>query len=224
MKSYKYKKPLTARQQAAILRLYVRQRLPTPETAKRLQLSVDHVVQFLRERDVLRHQGPATPSKLSLVARQNLEGELATTMNAVLARKYGVSGEWIRQIRQQLGYPSSQILRHTRTVRAREQKKLARELRQQQRRAKRLVAVNRLSKRWKSGVLEAKLAQEFGHIRTSMHVRIRRLRKQFPEKFPFRFRPRSPRRDASPLSAGWQFGRTGHSPPCSPAPVGLGGR
>src|ERR1017187_5602440 len=166
MKSYKYKKPLTARQQAAILRLYVRQRLPTPETAKRLQLSVDRVVQFLRERGVLRHQGPATPSKLSLAARQKLEGELATTMNAVLARKYGVSGERIRQIRQQLGSPSSQIVRHAWGVRARakrrEQERLAVELRQQQRRAKWLVAVNRLSKRWKSGVLVAELVQESG--------------------------------------------------------------
>jgi hypothetical protein len=193
MKSYKYKKPLTARRQAAILRLYVQQRLSTPITAKRLRLSVDHVVQFLRERGVLRHQGPATPRKLSLAARQKLEGELATTVNAVLARKYSVSGEWIRQIRQQLGYPSSQIVRHAWVVRAREQKQRARKLRQQQRRAKRLVAVNRLSKRWKSGVLVAKLAQELGHTRKSVYRHIGRLRKQFPEKFPFRHRLRSPR-------------------------------
>jgi hypothetical protein len=195
--SDKYKKPFTARQQAAILRLYVQHRLPTPETAKRLQLSVDHVVQFLRERDALRHRGPATPIKLSVAARQKLEGELATTMDVVLARKYGVSRERIRQIRQQLGYPSSQILRQAFAVRARtkrrKQKKLALELRQQQRRAKRLLAVNQLSKPWKSGVLVAELAQEFGYMRTSMHVRIRRLRKQFPEKFPFRHRFRSPR-------------------------------
>src|ERR1035437_6987206 len=169
MKSYKYNKPLMARQQAAILRLYVRQRLSSPETAKRLHLSVDQVVTCLRERGVLRHQGPATPSKLSLVARQKLEDELATTVNAVLARKYGVSGEWIRQIRQQLGYPSSQIVRHAWVVRAREQKKLARELRQQQRRAKRLLAANGFSKRWKSGVLVAKLAQEFGCTQNSMY-------------------------------------------------------
>ena len=187
MKSYKYKKPLTARQHAAILRLYVRQRLPTPETAKRLQLSVDHVVQFLRERDVLRHQGPATPSKLSLAARQNLEGELATTMNVVLAPKYGLSRERIRQIRQQLGCPSSRVVRHALAIRARAKR------REQQRRAKRLQAVNRLSKRWKSGVLVAELAQEFGHTRGSMHTYIVRLRKQFPEKFPFRYRFRSPR-------------------------------
>ena len=196
MKCYKYKKPFTARQQAAILRLYVQQCLPSPETAERLRLSVDHVKQFLRERGVLRHQGPATPSKLSLAARPKLEGELATTMDVVLARKYGLSHERIRQIRQQLGYPSSQIVRHAWAVRTRakrrEQKRLARELRQQQRRAKWLLAVNRLSKRWKSGVLVAELAQEFGHTRGSMHTYIVRLRKQFPEKFPFR-RFRSPR-------------------------------
>jgi predicted DNA-binding protein YlxM (UPF0122 family) len=197
MKSYKYKKPLTARQQAAILRLYVQQRLSTLKTAERLQLSVDHVVQFLRERGVMRCQGPAIGRKISLSARQNLEGELATTRDAVLARKYGVSGERIRQIRQQLGYPSSQILRHAWGVRAlakrRKQKKLARELRQQQRRAKRMLAVNRLSERWKSGVLVAELAQEFGATRDSLYTQIVRLRKQFPEKFPFRYGLRSPR-------------------------------
>jgi hypothetical protein len=197
MKSYKYKKPLTARQQAAILRLYVQQRLSTLKTAERLQLSVDRVVQFLRERGVLRHQGPAKPSKLSLAARQKLEDELATTMDVVLARKYGLSHERIRQIRQQLGYPSSQIVRHAWAVRTRakrrEQKRLARELRQQQRRAKRLLAVNRLSKRWKSGARVVELAQEFGYTRAFMRLRICKLRKQFPEKFPFRFRPRSPR-------------------------------
>jgi hypothetical protein len=170
--------------------------LPTPETAKRLGLSVNLVVRFLRNRGVLRRQGPSIPLKLSLAARQNLEGKLATTMNVVLARKYGLSRERIRQIRQELGYPSSQVLRHAWVARARakrrEQEKLALELRQRQRRAKRLLAVNRLSKRWKSGVLVAKLAQEFGYPCAYMHERIRRLRKQFPEKFPFRHRLRSP--------------------------------
>jgi hypothetical protein len=126
-----------------------------------------------------------------------LERELATTMDVVLARRYGLTRERIRQIRQELGYPSSQIGRHARTVRARakrwEQKKLARELRQQQRRAKWLLAVNRLSKRWKSGVLVVKLAQEFGYTHASMTLRIVRLRKQFPEKFPHRHQPPSPR-------------------------------
>jgi hypothetical protein len=195
--SDKYKKPLTALQEAVILRLYVRRRLPTPETAKRLRLPVHLVVRFLHKRGVLRHQGPATPRKLSVAARQNLEGELATTMDGVLARKYGLSRERIRQIRQQLGYPSSQIVRHARAVCAqakrREQKKLARELRQQQRRATRLLAVNRLSKLLKSGVLVAQLAQEFGVTRAALQVHICRLRKQFPEKFPHRPQPRSRR-------------------------------
>jgi hypothetical protein len=197
MKPYKLKKPLTARQKAAILRFYVRQRLPSPETAKRLHLSTGRVLQFLRERSVLRHQGPATPRKLSLADRQKLENELPTTMDVVLARKYGLSHQRIRQIRQQLGYASSQIVRHAWAVRTRakrrEQKRLARELRQQQRRAKWLLTVNRLSERWKSGVLVPELAQEFGYTRASMRTVIFGLRKQFPGKFPFRQRSRSPR-------------------------------
>ncbi len=198
MKCSNHKKPFTVPQKAAILRLYVRQRLPTPETARRLRLSVDHVVEFLRKRGVLRHQGPATPKKISWAARQNLEGELPTTMDVVLARKYGLSRERIRQIRQQLGCPSSRVVRRAWAARARakrrEQEKRARELRQRQRRAKRLLAVNRLSKRWKSGALVAVLAQEFGLTRASMNGHIVRQRKQFPGKFPFRYGPRPPRR------------------------------
>jgi len=192
MKRYKYKKTFTASQKAAILRLYVRQRLPTPETAKRLRLPIDPVIEFLRERGVLRRQGSplGTPRKLSVAARQNLERDLATTMDVVLARKYGLSRERIRQIRQGLGYPSSRVLRRAWTVRARakrqKQKKLARELRQRQRRATRLLVINRLSKRWKSGAPVAKLAQEVGYTVDSMHTEIGRLRKQFPRKFPYR--------------------------------------
>jgi len=194
---YARRKPFTAPQKAAILRLYVRQRLPTPETAKRLQLSVDHVVEFLRERGVLRRQGgQGFPRKLSLAARRSLESELTTTMDVILARKYGLCRERIRQIRQELGYSSSQVIRHALTVRAqaerRKQEKLARKLRQRQRRAKRLLRINRLSKRWKSGILVVLLAQEFGFTRASMHTHIRRLRKEFPKKFPYR--PHSRRR------------------------------
>lgn len=197
--SDKYKKPLTARQQAAILRLYVQQHLPPAKMAKRLRLSVALVVRLLRKRGVLRRRGrpPGTPIKLSVAARKKLGGELATTMNRDLARKYGVSRERVRQIRQELGYPSSRVVRRAWAARARakrqKQEKLVLELRQQQRRAKRLLAVSRLSKRWKSGVLVAKLAQELGVTRAYMHVRIVRLRKQFPEKFPCRYRIRSPR-------------------------------
>jgi hypothetical protein len=195
MKSHKF----TARQQAAILRLYVQQQLSTAETAKRLRLTVSPVLRFLHKHGVMRRQGspPGTRGKLSLADRQSLEGELATTMDAVLARKYGLSNERIRQIRQQLGYPSSQILRNAWAAPARakrrEQEKLALKLRQQQRRAKRLLAVNRLSKRWKAGLPLAKLAQEYVCKRGSMNSHVYDVRKEFPEKFPYRHQLRSPR-------------------------------
>jgi DNA-binding CsgD family transcriptional regulator len=197
MKSYKHKNPFTARQQAAILRLYVQQRVPSRETAKRLRFPVYLVKGFLRKGGVMGHQGrpPGTGGKLSLADRQNLEGELATTMDVVLARKYRLSRGRIGQIRQQLGCPSSRVVRRAWAARARakrrKQEKLALELRQRQRRAKRLLAVNRLSKCWKSGMLVAKLAQELGYTRKSVYKHIGRLRKQFPEKFPFRKRPYS---------------------------------
>jgi hypothetical protein len=203
MKHSKRRKPFTARQQAAILRLYLQQRLSTAETAKRLRFTVDPVIRFLRKRGVTRGQGRprGTPTKISVAARQHLEGELATTMDVVLARKYGVSRERIRQIRQELGYPSSQVIRRAWTIRAqaerRKQEKLALELRRRQRRAKRLLAINRLSKRWKSGVLVAELAKEIGYTLRSMHTHIRRLRIQFPEKFPYRAQPRSLRLPAA---------------------------
>ncbi|MGD0060084.1 MAG: hypothetical protein ABSD58_11770 [Verrucomicrobiia bacterium] len=202
--SDQYKSPLTARQRAAILRLYEQQRLPCAKTAKRLRLSVRLVVGFLRKRGVLRRQGPSIPRKLSLTARQKLEGEFATTLDVVLAKKYGLTKERIRQIRQEAGYPSSQVFRHALTVRAqakhREEKQRVRELRLQQRRARRLLAVNRLSKRWKAGVPVAKLAQEFGYTLGYMSLRIHRLRKHFPGKLPFRNEIRSPRPPASAAS------------------------
>ncbi|MGD0057957.1 MAG: hypothetical protein ABSD58_00925 [Verrucomicrobiia bacterium] len=135
--------------------------------------------------------------RLSWADRLRLERELATNMDVDLARKYGLCRERIRQIRQELGYPSSRVIRHAWAIRLqakrREQEKLACELRRQQRRAKRLQAVNRLSKRWKSGVSVAKLAQEYGYTCGYMYNRLGRLRKQFPEKFPFRHPQRSPR-------------------------------
>jgi hypothetical protein len=191
-------KPFTASQKAAILRLYIRHRLSTAETAKRLRLSVHRVIRFLRKRDVMRRQGspPGTPRKISVAARRNLERQLPTTMDVVLARKYGLSRERIRQIRQELGCSSSRVLRRAWAARARakrwEQEKLALELRQQQRQAKRLRAINRLSKRWKSGAPVAQLAREVGYTVDSMNTQIGRLRKQFPEKFPYRPRLRSP--------------------------------
>jgi hypothetical protein len=60
-----------------------------------------------------------------------------------------------------------------------------------------MQAINRLSKRWKSGAPVAKLAQEVGYTLDSMHTQIGRLRKQFPKKFPYRPRLRSPRQPAA---------------------------
>lgn len=198
MKCSKRKKPFTAQQNAAILRLYVQERLPTPETAMRLELSVDHVVEFLRKRGVLRHQGPATPTKISLAARRKLESELPTTTDTDLARKYGLSRERIRQIRQQSGYPSSRFIHAERIRRARserrEQEKREQRLRQQQRQAKRLQLINQISKRWKSGATVPELAREFGVTLGSMRQRVCELRTLFPDKFPYRrpLRPPAP--------------------------------
>jgi hypothetical protein len=186
------KKAFTAHQQAAILGLYVEKRLQPTRTANRLGLPAALVVGFLQRRGVLRRRGPppGTPRKLSVAARRNLEGELATTTDAVLARKYDLSHERVRQIRQELGYPSSLIVRRALAAPARaerrEREKLGRKLRRQQRRAKRLLAVNRLSKRWRSGASVAELAQEYGYQYTSMNSHICNLRKEFPEKFPYR--------------------------------------
>jgi hypothetical protein len=199
MKRSRQKKLFTAREEAAILRLYVRQQLPAAETATRLRLTPDRVVNFLRQRGVMRRQGspPGTPRKISMAARQNLERELPTTMDVVLARKYGLSRERIRQIRGELGCPSSRILRRAWSARARakrqKQEKLALELRRRQRRARRMLVINRLSKRWKSGMPVAELAREVSYTLDSMHTQIGRLRKQFPKKFPYRPRLRSPR-------------------------------
>ena len=197
MKSYnvnpRSRSALTKREQAAVLQLYLEQRLPAPDTARRLHLDYLLVRRFLRVRGVLRGRGnPGIPTKLTVAGRQKLITELKTVTDVVLARKYGISRERVRQIRQQLGYVSSRVIRREYMARARakreEQEKRAVELRRQQRRARQLRAVNQLSKRWKSGVPIAVLAKEFGLQRTSMQTHIGRMRKRFPEKFPLRYR------------------------------------
>jgi hypothetical protein len=192
----KDRKPLTKQQQADVLRLYLEQRLPAPDTARRLGLEHFQVRQFLRQRGVLRGRGnPGIPTKLSVAGRQQLISELLTTTDVVLARKYGVSRERVRQIRQQLGFVSSRVIRSKQMARARaqreKQERRAVEQRRKQRFAKRLVVVNKLSRRWKAGVPVSVLAREFGLERTSMQTHIGRMRKQFPDKFPLRYRVHS---------------------------------
>jgi DNA-binding CsgD family transcriptional regulator len=194
----KHRKPLTKREQADILRLYLEQRLPAPDTARRLGLDHFQVRQFLRHRGILRGRGnPGVPTKLSVTGREKLISELKTVTDVVLARKYGVSRERVRQIRQQMGYLSSRVIRRGQMARARaqreKQERRAVELRHQQRWAKRLVAINKLSKRWKSGAPISELAREFGLQRTSMQTHIGRMRKKFPGKFPLRYRMHSRR-------------------------------
>jgi hypothetical protein len=89
-----------------------------------------------------------------------------------------------------LGVPSSRVISHQRTLRARaerrQQHELARELRRQRRRANQLSIVNSFSKRWISGAPVPELAREYGIGPKTFLCRISRYRKQFPEKFPFR--------------------------------------
>jgi hypothetical protein len=187
MKCYSYKKLLTTRQQAAVSRLYVRQRLPAAETAKRLRLAVFRVTRFLRGGGLLRPQGDhSSPQKISLAERQKLEAEMPTTLDAILARKYGVSRERIRQIRRELGHPSSQVIRHQWTLRDRAQRRQKKKLARELRRANFLAAINLLSKRWMSGLPVSELAREYGVRNNTVQCRISHYRKQFPEKFPFR--------------------------------------
>jgi hypothetical protein len=198
MKSFKHThhNPFTKQQQAALLRLYLGQHLPVPDTAKRLRLDPLQVKQFLRARRLLRGRGnPGVPRKLTVSSRQELVSQLATTTDVVLARKYGVTRENVRQIRQRFGYPSSRIIRSKQLARARakreQQERRAIQLRRQQRRAKRLRAANQLNKRWKSGTTISMLAREFGILPSSMQTRISRIRNEFPGKLPLRHRRRS---------------------------------
>jgi hypothetical protein len=200
MKSIKrtHYEPFTKRKQAALLRLYLGQHLPAPDTARRLGLDPLQVREFLRARRLLRGRGnPGVPRKLTVSSRQELISQLPVTTDVVLARKYGVTRENVRQIRQRFGYPSSRIIRSQQMARARakreQQERRAVELRRQLRRAKRLQAANRLSKRWKSGAPISVLAREFGILRSSMQTRISRIRKEFPGKIPLRHRPRNRR-------------------------------
>ncbi len=184
-------KLFTPRQTAAILRLYVQQRLPALETAERLRFNASRVVRFLRQRGVMRPAGnPGTPRKLFPPIRQKLERELPTTPSSMLARKYGVSRERIRQIREEVGAPSGREVQRQWAAKARQQRREQRQLenrrRREERLAQKLIAINHLSARWKSGAKMRELAAEKRTTPATIATLIQRLRRSFPEKFPFR--------------------------------------
>src|SRR2546427_7423214 len=117
MKYSKSDKPFTAQQKAAIRRLYCQQRLSGAVVAKWLHLDSNRVYLFLHRCGLLRLRG-YHKRKLGAAEYRRLEKKLLTTPDIVLARRYGLSRERIRQIRQGLGYPSSRVLRHKLTLRA----------------------------------------------------------------------------------------------------------
>ena len=126
MKCSNSSRPFTAQQEAAILRLYVEKRMSGLATAKRLRLDGSRVYQFLHERGVFRPRGYHN-RKLDAAKQKRLESELPTTPNIVLARRYGLSRERVRQIRRELGYRSSRFLQQERVRRARAQRQQRRE-------------------------------------------------------------------------------------------------
>jgi Zn-dependent peptidase ImmA (M78 family) len=128
--------------------------------------------------------------KLVPAIRQKLERELPTTRSSILARKYGVSKERIRQIRMECGAPSGREVQREWTAKARqqrrEQKQLEQRRRREQRVARKLATIERFSERWKSGATLRELAEEYRTTRATIATRIQRLRKQYPEKFRYR--------------------------------------
>ena len=188
---------LTAAQEAAILDMYLRQLVPIVATARRLGVSLKYAVQFLRGRGLMRSAGNAhTPKKLFPPARQQLEAELPTTTDIVLARKYGVTRGLVWRIRKDLGIRSSRVIRHQQTAPVREkrdeQARLALELRARQRAADRLALIERRSVRWLAGVPVVKMAREFAVKPQSLAVWIVIMRARYPEKFPYRHSARFP--------------------------------
>jgi len=144
-------------QQAAILRLYRGQRLGARETANRLGLNRYRVAHFLRVRGELRQLGNlGVPRKLSTTSWQQLMTELPTTINTVLARKYGISPYRVRQIRQQYGYPASSTLPRPPLLHIR----------------------SKTSERQKQAILAA-LSKQFGLSLEAMEEHIRRLGNEY---------------------------------------------
>jgi transposase len=123
---------LTKREQAAVARLYVQQGLTAREAAKRLRLDPYLVIGFLRDRGVLRNRGT---SKLSAADRRKLVNELATTIDADLARKYGLTRERVRQIRKESGCLPTWVRRRRDRLARQERDERARRALELQRRA-----------------------------------------------------------------------------------------
>jgi hypothetical protein len=188
--------PFTAKQEAAILDLYLRLKMPGNVIAVRLRVSVNRVYQFLHHRGVTRRSGHIF--RLSPEQWQQLKDSLLTTPDATLGRQFGYTKERVRQIRKELGIPSSRLMRQERAGRARLESQTQRQLVREQRRAATLAYLSRLSKRWKSGLTLRAIAEEDGVSLASIIGRVCEGRKLDPDKFPFRRPPRLPRAPVQP--------------------------
>ena len=200
--------PLTAQQAAAILDLYVTQRQPWLVTAKRLRLSPSQVRSFILDQGVMRPRGGGGNSrKIFPTLLNQLKGELPTTRNYVLAIKYGVTNERIRQIRAELGCVAGKVVAHKLVQRIRRKRQAQAALARQHRLAAKQAFIERLSQCWKSGMSARDSAAAENLPLHHIAGQIMYGRVLFPDKFPYAcarggwVRPRRPYRPHGPQSA-----------------------
>jgi len=203
--------PVTDRQAAAILELYVTQRLSYIATAGRLHIGQPRVRAFLVGRGLLRTQGCAgSYDKLTPTILNQLKDELPTTPNAVLARKYAVSRERIRQVRQKFGYSAGKVIFQEWSQRIRREREAQQQLARQHRLAAKQAFIERLSQLWKTGMSARDIAAAEHRTFFQITRQIMHCRAKFPDKFPYAcarggwVRPRRPYRPHGPQSAAAQ--------------------
>jgi len=210
---YRGRPPFSAETQAEILRLYRDPRTTGTQIANQLHLNQTSVYDFLRRAGVLRTQG-CTNNKLTPTQREQLIKDMATMHNTALVQRYPLTRDRFRQIRRELGLPSSRVLIHAAAERRqadrqererceREQARQRRDQHRQQQRTAELLLVNRVSDRWLVGAPTTALALECGVTKACLSSRIRIWRERYPEKFPTR-RPELGRVWKRALQKHWQ--------------------
>lgn len=177
--------------------LFIRLRWPINKIARHLQVSHARVSGFLRATEGKTHglassirqgiyhrRGKLSPKRMEALKHDLLTDPTLT--HSALARKYSLSRERIRQISVDLGGPTrAQLLAARRKVEEQKRQKRSAQIRDA-RETKRFQQIQQLKKYWAAGFEVAEIAKRMGLMASTVGVRIVKLRRQYPEDFPFR--------------------------------------
>lgn len=170
------------------------QGIPQPHIAAALQVTLDDVKSVLRKHQIClrngyaKRFGPLAASKLTQEQREELHALIKDPENrfSVLARRFNISRERVRQIAEEIGAPTGvgrRMVRIRKDAQEKESALFQRAHAREQQKDEHYAVWRRL---WKEGAKISDIAEYTGLSAKSVGVRITMLRKQHPEWFPYR--------------------------------------